>query len=136
MIEREILEEICEQYNIDCDSLVRTNQNILTYGEKEDIVEVLEFLKKELNIESKNVEKCPSILFFGIENIKINYKFLQEKGIERDNIETCLHILSTEMTELKRTYEYVQSNYGIEYISSFYIYGFRIDILWWMWSND
>ena len=31
---------------------------------------VLSFLRGELNISSKNIEKCPSILYCGVDNIR------------------------------------------------------------------
>ena len=119
MITEERLKQICEEYNINCEQLIKTNPNILEYGNENDILYVLDFLKKELNIDSKNIEKCPSILSFGIDNIKDNYRFLQEKEINEDDVETCLHILSTEPIELKKTYEYIEKEYGVEYLNKY-----------------
>ena len=117
MIEERKLAEICEKYKMDCEELIKTNPNILIYGNEQDIVYVLNFLKEELNIDSKNIEKCPSILYFAIENIKHNYKFLKDKEIRNYDVETCLHILSTEPRDLEVTYNYILKNYGVDYLS-------------------
>ena len=116
MIEERKLAEICEKYKMDCEELIKTNPNILIYSNEQDIIYVLNFLKEELNIDSKNIEKCPSILYFGIDNIKHNYKFLKDKEIRNYDVETCLHILSTEPKDLEATYNYVFKNYGVDYL--------------------
>ena len=116
MIEERKLAEICEKYKMNCEELIKTNPNILIYGNEQDIIYVLNFLKEELNIDSKNIEKCPSILYFGIDNIKHNYKFLKDKEIRNYDVETCLHILSTEPKDLEATYNYVFKNYGVDYL--------------------
>ena len=116
MIEERKLAEICEKYKMDCEELIKTNPNILIFGNEQDIVYVLNFLKEELNIDSKNIEKCPSILYFSIENIKHNYKFLKDKEIRNYDVETCLHILSTEPKDLEATYNYILKNYGVDYL--------------------
>ena len=95
MITEEELKQICEKYDIDYKKLITKNSNVLTYAHKDDIYNVLNFLKTEVNIESKNIEKCPSILYLGIDNVKMNYRFLKEKNIRNYDVETCLHILST-----------------------------------------
>lgn len=101
MIEERKLAEICEKYKMNCEELIKTNPNILIYGNEQDIIYVLNFLKEELNIDGKNIEKCPSILYFGIDNIKHNYKFLKDKEIRNYDVETCLHILSAEPKDLE-----------------------------------
>ena len=60
MITEEGLKQICEEYDIDYKKLIAKNSNVLTYAHKDDIYYVLNFLKTEVNIESKNIEKCPS----------------------------------------------------------------------------
>ena len=118
MIEKSKLKEICNTYKIDSDKLVSNNENILEYGEYYNICYVLDFLRDELNIEPKNIEKCPSILYRNVENIKSNYQFLEKEQITRYSVEGCLHILSTEPSELKRTYQYIMENYGIRYLNA------------------
>ena len=51
MIEERKLAEICEKYKMNCEELIKTNPNILIYGNEQDIVYVLNFLKEELNID-------------------------------------------------------------------------------------
>lgn len=118
MIKEEKLMEICKNHNINYKRLIQSNPNVLVYGNERDILYVLDFLKRELNIESKNIEKCPSILYFEIDNIKANYRFLNEKEIRDYDVETCLHILSTEPIELRKTYEYVENKYGLKFLNS------------------
>ena len=110
MITEEKLKQICDEHNINYKKIIQTNPNILEYGDTTDILYVLDFLKQKLNIESKNIEKCPSILCLAIENVKNNYMFLKEKEINENDVETCLHILSTEPIELRKTYEYIEEN--------------------------
>ena len=117
MIEERKLAEICEKYKMNCEELIKTNPNILIYGNEQDIIYVLNFLKEELNIDGKNIEKCPSILYFGIDNIKHNYKFLKDKEIRNYDVETCLHILSAEPKDLEATYNYIFKNYGVDYLN-------------------
>ena len=79
MISESILKQICEEYGINSEILIKNNSKILEYGTVSDIYEVLEFLKGMLDIKGKNIEKCPSILYFAPENIKSNWYFLREK---------------------------------------------------------
>lgn len=118
MISEAGLKEICNIYKIDYDKLVDTNENILKYGEYDNICYALDFLRDEVNIEPRNIEKCPSILYRNVENIKINYEFLKKEQITKYNVDGCLHILSTEPSELKRTYQYIMNNYGIRYLNA------------------
>ena len=118
MINESKLKEICNTYKIDYDKLVNKNENILKYGEYYNICYALNFLRDELNIEPRNIEKCPSILYLNVENIKSNYEFLKNEQITKYSVEGCLHILSTEPTELKRTYQYIMENYGIRYLNA------------------
>lgn len=107
------LEELLVKYNINPDKLLNSNLNILNRGKYKDIESVLEYLINELNINPKNIEKCPSILYLNVGVIKDNYEFLKEKGIDIYNIENCLHILSTDPNELEDTYLYVLKKYGM-----------------------
>ena len=118
MIKETRLKEICDIYKIDYDKLVDNNENILKYGEYDNICYALDFLRDEVNIEPRNIEKCPSILYYNIENIKSNYEFLKKEQITKYSVEGCLHILSTEPSELRRTYQYIMNNYGIRYLNA------------------
>jgi len=118
MISENKLKQICEEYGIDAEKLINNNYNILSYGNAGEIYEVLEFLRVTLNIEGKNIEKCPSILYFAPENIRQNWRFLESNNIKTSNVERCLHVLSTEHSELKNTYEYILANYGEKYLNA------------------
>ena len=112
MIEEYTLFELCEKYNINSEKIVTKNNNILTYGEYVDIDNTLNYLINDLKITPNNIEKCPSILYRNVMNIKSNVEFLKKAGIHFSNIESCLHVLSTEPNDLKETYNYVITNYG------------------------
>ena len=117
MIAEEKLKEICDNYGIDYKKIIDNNNNILIYGDITQIKAILDFLKDELNINSKNIEKCPSILYGEIDKIKENWAFLNKSDIKKFNVETCLHILSTEPKELIKTYNYIRDNFGMKYIN-------------------
>ena len=118
MISENKLQEICDKYQINLEKLVKNNPNILSNGEENNIKYVLEFFLNELKISANNIEKCPSILYKAVDNIKLNWQFLKKENITVSNIESCLHILSSEPVELKRTYEYIEKNYGLIYLNS------------------
>ncbi len=117
MIEAYTLESLLKKYDIDATKVINKNNNILEYGEYQDIDRTLNYLVKELHISDRNIEKCPSIMYMAVNNIKENYEFLITTKINTGNIETTLHILSTNPKDLKETYNYVLNNYGIEYIN-------------------
>ena len=114
MISEQKLKGICEEYNINFENLIKTNQNILGLGNYAEIRKVLDYLRDNLKINPSNIEKCSSILYRNVFNIERNYKFLKEKNIHIKNVESCLHVLSNEPEELKETFEYVKENYGIK----------------------
>ena len=113
MIGTYTLAMLCEKYGIDVNKVIGKNNNILNYGEYNKIDYTLNYLINKLGIKPINVEKCPSILYKNVEQIKENVKFIKSQNIFFSNIETCLHVLSTESNELKNTYDYVLKNYGI-----------------------
>ena len=116
MIEKYTLKLLLEEYNIDSVKLIHKNNNILTYGEYQKIKATLDYLINDLKVDTKNIEKCPSILYRNPGEINSNINFLQKNGVKFQNIETCLHVLSTELQQLSSTYEYVKENYGIDVI--------------------
>lgn len=118
MIEVYELESLLKKYGIDASKVVSKNNTILDRGEYQDIDKTLHYLINELGINSKNIEKCPSIMYFDVDNIRRNYEFLIKHGVNISSIETALHILNTEPNILKETYYYVLDNYGKEYINS------------------
>ena len=117
MIGQYTLMMLCEKYGISSDKLVNKNNYILTYGEYQDIDSTLDYLINILKISSNNIEKCPSILYRNVNNIRENINFIRNCNIHFSNIESCLHVLSSESMELKATYEYVKENYGLDIIN-------------------
>ena len=111
------LKMLCEKYGISSDKLVNKNNNILTNGEYQDIDSTLDYLVNILKISSNNIEKCPSILYRNVNNIRENVDFIRNCNIHFSNIESCLHVLNSEPFELKMTYEYVKENYGLDIIN-------------------
>ena len=118
MIGQYTLKMLCEKYRISSDKLVNKNNNILTNGEYQDIDSTLDYLVNILKISSNNIEKCPSILYRNVKNIRENVDFIRNCNIHFSNIESCLHVLNSEPFELKMTYEYVKENYGLDIIVS------------------
>ena len=116
MIGNYTLAMLCEKYGIDATKIVKKNNNVLDLGEYNRIDYVLDYLVNELKIDARNIEKCPSILYRNVFQIKKNVLFLKSKDISFSDIETCLHVLTTEVDELKNTYNYVLENYGLSVI--------------------
>ena len=112
MIGEYTLKTLCEKYKLNSDKIVNKNNNILKFGEYKDIDQTLNYLINELLIVPSNIEKCPSILYKNVGNIKQNVIFLKSQRIVFNNIESCLHVLSSEPDELIETYKYVKNNYG------------------------
>ncbi len=117
MIEEYTLRSLLEKYNINTDKIINKNNNILTYGEYQDIDATLNYLINELEIDRSNIEKCPSILYRNVGDIKANVNFLKDKKVKFEDVETCLHVLSTDSQQLVNTYDYVEKNYGIDVIN-------------------
>ena len=117
MIEEYSLKLLCDKYGVSKENIVNKNNNILTYGEYEDIDKTLDYLINELKVSKANIEKCPSILYRNVNAIKDNIDFLKQKDVSFSSIESCLHVLSSEPDSLKDTYDYVEENYGKESIN-------------------
>ena len=117
MIEEYSLKLLCDKYGVSKENIVNKNNNVLTYGEYEDIDKTLEYLINELKVNKKNIEKCPSILYRNVNAIKDTIDFLKQKNVSFSSIESCLHVLSSEPNDLKDTYDYVEENYGKESIN-------------------
>lgn len=116
MIGNYTLAMLCEKYGIDATKIVKKNNNVLDLGEYSRIDYVLDYLVNELKIDARNIEKCPSILYRNVFQIKKNVIFLKSKEISFSDIETCLHVLTAEADELKNTYNYVLEKYGLSAI--------------------
>ena len=117
MIEEYSLKLLCDKYGVSKENIVNKNNNVLTYGEYEDIDKTLDYLINELKVSRANIEKCPSILYRNVDAIKDNIDFLKQKDVSFSSIESCLHVLSSEPDSLKNTYNYVEENYGVESIN-------------------
>ena len=111
MIEQTDLMKLLESYKIDYKKVM--TDKVLDKGEYFGIKHVLEYLVNELKIYPKNIEKCPSILYFNVNEVRKNYEFLKQEKINISDVETCLHVLSTNNKDLKETYYYVLENYGL-----------------------
>ena len=112
MIGEYTLSMLCDKYHISSENIINKNNNVLTLGEYNEINDTLSFLINDFGVSSKNIEKCPSILYRNVNFIKANINFLRKKEIGFQNIETCLHVLTTNPKSLEDTYEYVTKNYG------------------------
>ena len=116
MIGEYTLSMLCDKYHISSENIINKNNNVLTLGEYNEINDTLSFLINDFGVSSKNIEKCPSILYKNVNFIKANINFLRKKEIGFQNIETCLHVLTTNPKSLEDTYEYVIKNYGVSAI--------------------
>lgn len=120
MIGELTLNNLLKKYNFsnqDIAEVINTNNCILTNGEYHEINLTLDYLINKLKVDKQNIIKCPSIMYLGVENIKENVDFLQQKGIKFSSIASCLHVLSTPYQQLQNTYNYVAANCGIEVIN-------------------
>ncbi len=115
MIEKYKLEELLKKYNININ--VALNEQLLSRGEYQEIDDTLDYLINELHIDRKNIEKCPSVMYYSVDNIKKNAGFLKKSKVNFDKVEKCLHVLSTDNDELIKTYNYVLTNYGVDIIN-------------------
>ena len=115
MIEKYKLEELLKKYNININ--VASNEQLLSRGEYQEIDDTLDYLINELHIDRKNIEKCPSVMYYSVDNIKKNAVFLKNSKVSFDKVEKCLHVLSTDNDELVKTYNYVLTNYGVDIIN-------------------
>ena len=119
MIGEYTLKMLCEKYKLNSEKLVNKNSNILKFGEYKKINQTLNYLINELCINPCNIEKCPSILYKNVGNIKQNVIFLKHQKIVFKNIESCLHVLYSEPNELIETYNYVKDNYNENAINKY-----------------
>ena len=117
MISEYTLKMLCDKYNLSVSKIVNKNNNILEYGNFLNIDRTLDYLINVLTISTKNIEKCPSILYRNVDGIKQNVEFLKKQDIHFSNVESCLHVLSSDPNELKETYNYVAENYGVNAIN-------------------
>lgn len=115
MIKNKILIELLNKYEIDGEKLIKNNQNILEYGDYEEIKKILNYLINEIKCTSQAIEKCPSILYLTTkENIKDNYEYLITTKIDNNKIKNTLDCLNTNLLDLKYNYEYLIRKIGEE----------------------
>ena len=107
MIEEYTLKKLCDKYNISADKIIRKNNNILERGQYLDIDKTLNYLIIDLHIDPGNIEKCPSVLYRNVDDVKLNYEFLLNNNVSVNDINTCLNVLSTDHFELKKTYSLI-----------------------------
>ena len=113
MIGQYSLFELLERYGINHNNILLDKKDVLINKAEYNTIEyVLSFLRTELSISSKNIEKCPSILYCGVDNIRDNYMYLESMNFPVLRISNCLHVLGTDCSQLKETYEYVLDKYG------------------------
>ena len=114
MISKYGLEALLEKYGIRSKSIFDFKRGrILNYGDYEKIDYALNYLITDLSIKPRRVEKCPSVLYFGVNYLRDNYEFLNSKGFNVLKLNDCLHVLSCEPEVLKDTYDYVNKWYAI-----------------------
>ena len=75
MINEYTLKMLCEKYQVSSAKLVNKNNNILDKGEYLEIDKTLDYLVNELKISSTKIEKCPSILYYNVNVIKLMLSF-------------------------------------------------------------
>ena len=74
MINDKQLQQIINKYQL---SLTRERKRqLINNGDPAEIDAILNYLINELNIDKKNIEKCPSILYQTLNIVKTNYDFL------------------------------------------------------------
>ena len=108
---------VLNDYGIDGEKLIKNNPNILAYGEKNNIIQILNFLN-EIGIKVKNIVKCPSVLCMkNVFQIKQIWNYLvNETELDKIDIDSCLHILNSDFEELKKIYNYIVDNFGIDFL--------------------
>ena len=113
MINEYSLIELLKKYDVNPENIKGYKMDrLITYSEYEEVEKVLKYLRNTLNIKPSRIEKCPSILYFGCENIIDNYNFLESNGFNVLKLNDCLHILNCNNELLEETYEYVVKKYG------------------------
>ena len=77
MIEVYDLVQLLNKYNINGYNLLKKNSYIIEKGYYYEIDKTLKYLINELNVDPKNIEKCPSILYLNKEeHIQLQVKII------------------------------------------------------------
>ena len=117
MVNEYSLFELLKRYGINPSNIEGYKMDrLITYGAYAEIESVLDYLRTKLSIKASRIEKCPSILYFGTDNIVNNYEFLKNNDFNVLKFNDCLHILNCNFELLQETYEYVMKHYGSEYL--------------------
>ena len=116
MINEQDLVALLWKYDINPDKMGIKFDRLIEMGNPSDIEYMLSYLRHDLGVPPRRIEKCPSILYCGLDNIEDNYKFLVENNFDVLRGSDCLHILSTDHEQLIETFNYVVSNYGFDYL--------------------
>ena len=116
MMNELVLEKLLNRYGIDGETFVKNNPKVVSRCKYDDVVSALDFLIDELSVSPRNILKTPSVLYYGVNNLRENYKYLIDNGFKPFEIIRTLHILNTDSNELKRTFEYLRENYGIKLV--------------------
>ena len=99
--------ELLNRYGVNPKNILDLKKDkVLSYGEYKSIEYVLEYLRTYLSIKARRIELCPSILYFGVENIKANYEFLESQGFNVLKLNNCFHILSCDTLRLRESFSY------------------------------
>ena len=77
MISEYNLEILCHKYNLSKDKIFKKNSSIIKKGKFQEIDDTLNYLINDLNINVRNIEKCPSILYRDVKQIKENINFIK-----------------------------------------------------------
>ena len=76
MISKHGLEDLLDKYGIRSKSILDFKRGrILAFGDYEQIDYALNYLIIDLNIKPRRIEKCPSVLYFGVNYLRDNYNF-------------------------------------------------------------
>lgn len=118
MMREYTLEILCQKYNISIDQLLKKHYGVLTQGEFADIDATLDYLINKLKVSRDSIEKCPSILYSNVGEIRVNFNILTDEHVKFSDIESCLHVLSSEHDQLNTTYNYVKNEYGLKALSN------------------
>lgn len=119
MISQCKLSELLKSYDINPKKILSYKwDKIISHGEYHKIKSVLDYLVDELGIKPSRIEKSPSVLYYGFDHIRENYRFLEEHGFRTLKLNHCVHILACNPEKLSEIYQYIYENYGSNLLHS------------------
>ena len=96
------LKDLLNKYGVDFYNIKSYKRDrILSYGKFDDIEKMLSYLIDVFGVNPSCIEKCPSILYFGVNNVKDNYEYLNSNSFDVLHSTDCLHILSSNLIKLR-----------------------------------